>query len=410
MVVARGLEIVRQRRQGVGLVPRRVARLHQVARGRIDGHRRVEDDARLLLGLQIGVPLRRAGLDLVPDLGRLAEPLLLVVEVVVGRIVLDRPTAQQRLEVAVEVGDGPQARRRQLFGVQLGHARLGDVGDRAHAVLLGLVEGGQNHLGRLVAAQEEFDPVHAVGRAPAHPLARHFGVADAAARPARTQGLIVVDARRDDLAPGRTGLLRHGDVVRRQADAAHRRHPVGQPQLVDILQVRRLLRAAAMGVGVDEARHHVHAARIDLMRRVQRRTTLAFGQAGPAGLDDVGDLVVLDDDVHRPHRRRARAVDQHGAADHHQRIGAEAFVSAPRRRRVQRSPRRSRLSLSLSLSLALGPNRARRSRRQQQRSRTGRAGALEDSLHPNRRPQAAIPPKIGGRRPLPAHGRPFAGL
>src|SRR5690606_40090220 len=53
------LEVVGQRRQGVGLVPGRVAGLHQVARRRIDGHRRIEDDARLLLGLQIGVPLRR---------------------------------------------------------------------------------------------------------------------------------------------------------------------------------------------------------------------------------------------------------------------------------------------------------------------------------------------------------------
>ncbi|MNI90560.1 hypothetical protein D3C73_1480970 [compost metagenome] len=89
------------------------------------------------------------------------------------------------------------------------------MGDRAHAVLLGLVDGGQDHLGRFIAAQEEFDPVDAVGRAPAHPFARHLLIADAAARPARTQGLIVEDARRDDLAARRAGLFRYGDVLRR---------------------------------------------------------------------------------------------------------------------------------------------------------------------------------------------------
>ncbi|SJM56513.1 hypothetical protein FM111_05380 [Brevundimonas diminuta 3F5N] len=49
--------------------------------------------------------------------------------------------------------------------------------------------------------------------------------------------------------------------------------------------------------------------------------------------------------------------------------------------------------------MGLSRNRARHSRPQQERSRTRRTGALEDSLHPNRRPQAAIPPKIGGRSP-----------
>jgi hypothetical protein len=81
-----------------------------------------------------------------------------------------------------------------------------------------------------------------------------------------------------------------------------------------------------MAVGVDEAGQDIHAGGIDLARRIARRPPLRQRQAGRAGAVDALDPVAGDDDVDRPARRRAGAVDQHGAADHQPGIGAFAFA------------------------------------------------------------------------------------
>jgi hypothetical protein len=90
---------------------------------------------------------------------------------------------------------------------------------------------------------------------------------------------------------------------------------VGQPQLVGILGLGVLRRAAAVHVHVDEAGHQVHAGRVELVVGLLRGTIRPERQPGRSGAPNRSNAIVLDDDVDRAARRAARAVDENDAAD-----------------------------------------------------------------------------------------------
>ena len=234
--------------------------------------------------------------------------------------------------MAVVVGHGVEVRVAGLAGVEHRDVVLRQVGDRAHLVLVRLVDRRGVDLRRLVAAVEELDAVDVVGGGPAHPLARLLRRPHRPLRPARAERLVVEDARRDDLVPRRAVLLRAAERGRRQRHAADGGDAVRQPQLVGVAQVRRLVLAGAVHVHVDEAGHHVHALAVDFEVGIARLAIGLLRQARPAGLAHRGDPVAFDDDVHRAQRRTAGAVDQGDAADHHllERPGAVALLARGR--------------------------------------------------------------------------------
>ena len=294
-------------------VPVARAQRHDVAAGRVRGHRRIEDGAELQVLLQVRGPLRAArGVDLVPEPRDLAEAPLLVVVVHVGRPGLHDVVAHQGLEVPVEVRDRLQTHARGLDGVELCHARLTKVGHRAEAQR---PPRRDEFLGDVGARGEQLDAVHPVLHRPLHPRPRLLGPVDGALIPAAAGRLVVKHPGRDDLVARAAIPLAHRHGVRRERDAAHGGHAVGHPQLVDVLGFGVLRRPSDVNVVVDDARHDVHAGSVDLEIGVLWRALRRGREARRPGRTDLTDAILLDDDVDRATGRGAGAVDQDGPAD-----------------------------------------------------------------------------------------------
>ena len=136
--------------------------------------------------------------------------------------------------------------------------------------------------GRSGAKLQTVDPVF--GR-PLDVRARLLRRIDAALVPAAARTLVVEDPRRDDLVLRAAFLVFHRQRVAAERDAANGGHAMREPQLVGVLGFLVLGRAAGMDVHIDEARHQVHAGRVDLVVRL-RRPVLAERQSGRAGAAD----------------------------------------------------------------------------------------------------------------------------
>ena len=145
--------------------------------------------------------------------------------------------------------------------------------------------------------------------------------------------MIGEDARRDDLILGRQLALLQVPIHAAARHAAHRRHAVRQPQLVDVFGIVGLP-AAAVHVQIDEAGHDVHAGRVDLLGALRRTPAIADGHLREADARDLGDAILRDDEIHRPARRRAGAVDDRGAADDQPVVRTIAFAGAAIGRRL----------------------------------------------------------------------------
>ena len=311
-------------------VPVARAQRHDVAAGRVRGHRRIEDGAELQVLLQVRGPLGAARrVDLVPEPRDLAEAPLLVVVVHVGRPGLHDVVAHQGLEVPVEVRDRLQTHARGLDGVELCHTRLTKVGHRAEAQGPACRE---EFLGNLGARGEQLDAVHPVLHRPCHPRPRLLGRVHGALIPAAAGGLVVEHPGRDDLVARAAIPLAHRHRMRGERHAAHGGHAVGHPQLVDVLGLGVLGRPSDVNVVVDDARHDVHAGGVDLEIGILGRALRRERQARRPGRTDRADAILLDDDVDRATGRGAGAVNQHGAADDQrlERPGALASLAGRR--------------------------------------------------------------------------------
>ena len=225
--------------------------------------------------------------------------------------------------MAVEVRYRAQAEARRVDRVHLRHASLPQVSGGSQAVFLGLLEQRRHEL-RPVRA--ELQAVDAVLRRPANPGARLLRRVDGSAVPATSRPLIVEDPGRHDLVAGAAVLLFDGNLVRRQPDAAHRRDPVGHPQLVRILGIRVLGRSAGVHVQVDKPRHHVHPGGIDLMVGILGRSVGLERHPRRSGTANLPDTVAFDHDIHRSLGRAPRAVNERRAADDQRLERAPALV------------------------------------------------------------------------------------
>ena len=100
-----------------------------------------------------------------------------------------------------------------------------------------------------------------------------------------------------------------------------------EPQLVGVLGILILGRAAGMNVRIDEARHQVHPGAVDFMVCL-RTAILAERNARRAGAADSSDAIARDDDVHWAGWWCAAAIDDHDAADDERLERSLAFVGA----------------------------------------------------------------------------------
>ena len=332
MRLARRLVEVPLRRQGVLLVPVGVARPHDVATRRVDGHRRVQVEVEVEHLLHHRVPLVRARRDHVPLTRHLAESMLLVVGVVVGGVGLHAVVVVHRLEEPVVVGHRVEADTGRVERVHLRHAALPEVRRRAHAVLVRLVDEG-GHDVRWVRAQ--FEAVGLAFRRVPDPLARRrvVGYVGAVVVGAGSRSYEADHARRDDRVLFRTLAFMDRELEAAMADAARRRDAVAHPQLVAVLGVRGLARAAGVGVQVDEPGHQVHAGAVDLVVGVARAAVLVDRQAGEADGTNLRDAVPFDHDVDGSRRRSAGAVDQRDPTNDQAVERAYALVGASIRAR-----------------------------------------------------------------------------
>jgi len=83
-----------------------------------------------------------------------------------------------------------------------------------------------------------------------------------------------------------------------------------------------------MHVQIDEARHQVHARRVNLVIGPLRRPVGAKRQSWRGRAADRRNAVALDNDVDRALRRRTGPVDQHRPANDERLEGPFAFVSS----------------------------------------------------------------------------------
>ncbi len=253
------------------------------------------------------------------------------------------------------MGHAAQAESRGIEGVHLRHAHLRQVRCRAHAVLGRLVQQRRHDRRRMRA---ELQPLDSFAGGVAHPLAGVLGGQDLALLPllAAAGALIGDDARRHDLVGGATVALGEVPLERPGGNPAHRGDAVPEPQLVDVLGFRRLGHAAGVHVEIDDAGHRVPPLGVDLMGGVGRPLLLVEPESGSADGLDLGDAVSFDDDVDRPDRRRARAVDERHAADDEALEGTGSLALSPRRGGKDRL-----VLLRLLASLPWAPRPARRS-------------------------------------------------
>ena len=351
MRVPARLEELHQRRQRIRGMPVRVSRPHDVPARRVDRHRRIEGDlVRQQLVEQVVPFLAAARVDLVPQPRHLGEAVRLVVVVVVGRIRLDAVVGQQRVEQAVEVLGAVQA---EAGGVTQVHPRQPGLGEVRRRPELQLARPGDQRPHHLGILGEQLEPVGALGRDPGDPLARLLGRRDRPAEPAVAGARPGVDddPGRGDLVAGAAGALAQRPVEGAGRHAADRRDAVRQPQLVDVLRVRRLAPAAGVDVAVDEAGHDVEAGAVDLPGGAARTRVGADGQVGIPDRAHLDDPVARDHDVHRALRRGAGAVDHRHAAEDQPLEGALALAGGAirgrpdglrraRRRRARRASAR----------------------------------------------------------------------
>ena len=215
------------------------------------------------------------------------------------------------------------------IGIHLGDAALAEMGDGAEPQPPGLLDRRlRRRPGRVV---EQLDPVIALAGRPAHPGPRLLRRGDVAEIPAVAQRHEGEQPRRDDciFAAALAIAQRHvaGTGIERQA--AHGRDAVGEPQPIAIGRVGRLLGIAIMAVDVDEAGQDVHSGRIELAVGAARRAIRRQRQARRARAVDALDAVAGNDDVDRPARRRAAAVDQRDSADDQPAEGPLALARLP---------------------------------------------------------------------------------
>src|SRR5207244_17602 len=168
-----------------------------------------------------------------------------------------------------------------------------------------------------VRAGEDLQSVEALPRRPLRELPGLLRRVDRTAVPRAAHGEDVRDdARRDDLvARAAVALVQAPVGAVTAARLAHRGDAVPEPELVDVLRGRPLLRAAGVAVHVDEAGQHPEVAAVDLLRRAGRPSLRLDRDQRRTDDADLADAVPLDDDVGRPDRRCAGAVDDGGAAD-----------------------------------------------------------------------------------------------
>ncbi|MCY1507020.1 hypothetical protein D9M68_412860 [compost metagenome] len=192
------------------------------------------------------------------------------------------------------------------------------VAARAQAQLSRLVQRGFHDGGRRA---EELDAVGAARRQLAHPFApllRRMDGLDAVVD--RREHRVHHHAGRGDLVGGgQLALLQRPAQPAHGAHLPHRGHAVRQPQPVNVVGRRNdaahgVVRRADMRVRVHEARRHELAVAIDLVVSRARTPLGIDGLMRRADVHQPRDPLVFDHDVHRPPWRRARAVDDGGAA------------------------------------------------------------------------------------------------
>ena len=124
------------------------------------------------------------------------------------------------------------------------------------------------------------------------------------------------EAGRDDLVARAAIALVQAPVDSVAASRlANARHAVRHPQLEHVLRRRPLLFAAGVTMHVDEARQHPDSGAVDLLHRIFRPSFGLDRHLRVADAAHLADAVSFDDDVDRPDRRRARAIDERHAAD-----------------------------------------------------------------------------------------------
>src|ERR1022692_1051241 len=295
--------------------PGLVLRALQVAAGPVDIQGRYPGDVRLHHAVEHLAEAFRVGL--APQVAGVAEPVGLVVVVVSGGKAL-YAAFDGRVRDAVPVLDAGSAEFNVVPGVGLFDA--GVVGDaQSHFVRLVL------HGAHGVAIDAEdldavdallFERLHArpgfggIARAPEH------GIDENARRSEFSLGALPADFERP------FGVAAH---IADGGDAA------GQPDVEFVFQRLRLAAALLLQVGmrVDQAGQNVFARGVDYGIGLHRRARPDAGTGDRVQRDDVGDQIVLDDDILGAAGRRPIAIDHGGVVDQQ---AAHAFAAGRRLR------------------------------------------------------------------------------
>ena len=138
--------------------------------------------------------------------------------------------------------------------------------------------------------------------------------------------MVGVDPRCRDFIAGAAFLFRQGKLQPAAGYPAYGRNAMPQPQLVGVLGLGCLGGAARVRMRVDNARHDVRTVCIDFVGRVLGARVLVDVETRVADTHDVLDPVLLDDDVHRPNRRRTRSVNEGCTANDEPLERADTFV------------------------------------------------------------------------------------
>ena len=266
-------------------------------------------------------------MDQIPLPRHLPEAVLLVRVVVARRPGLHVVAVVERLEEPVEMRHRAEAEARGVERVHLRDALLAQVRRRAEVMLAGLVDERRHDLGWI---RNELQAVDAGRGGLAHPLPR-LGRALDRAFPFVERQAIREHPRRGDLVARAPRLL--ALRVRRgsEGNAATGGDAVREPELVGVLGLRGLRRLTRVQVQVHETGQHVHAFRVDLLRRALRPVAGAHVARGRVDREQRLDAVSLYDDVDGTAWRRSGAVD-HGRVADDQALEGTLALGARRRR------------------------------------------------------------------------------
>ena len=258
---------------------------------------------------------------LLPDGAGVPEALCLIHVVVLGWKVLHTP-AHGRLGVAIVMLDHRHAEFRGAHGIHHSDVRRGKV-DRGDAACI--VHGFGHGAEQLGVPRETPDPNHVCPSV--NQLGCELGCARRVvprldlvewrrvpwvARPGRAPVADRKHAGRCDTVLIGQPLLLEGLFPSTAGAVHHGCHPMGELQVVDVL--KREVLASNVGMQVDEARHHVHAAGVDHAVALGHGARCRATGDSVVG-DDLNDRVALDDDVGRPVSRAAVARDDHGVTN-----------------------------------------------------------------------------------------------